>query len=103
MRLKEEHDRPIRISTSALIRESENSAVIRRHLEYLPLTAKTLDALAESRQDFAIRRIEWAAAYCHDNGIKPSRWRLIKLACVPHLESEPSIRTALDHATQNYR
>jgi hypothetical protein len=49
-----------------------------RHLGRLPQTARVLEAVIESHEQFAIRRLEWVAAHYRQQGIRPTRSQLLR-------------------------
>lgn len=52
--------KPTQITTAAIARELGQLALIQKHLDKLPLTAKILADLVETLETFAVRRIQWA-------------------------------------------
>ncbi|MEH2261827.1 TnsD family transposase [Nostoc sp.] len=81
-RLKQDVNRPIWISRTAIANFLDHpaSAWVKRHLNRLPMTAKILDKLAETREEFAVRRVQWAANTFHQENITPQKWQLVRRA-----------------------
>ncbi|MGH9841723.1 MAG: TnsD family Tn7-like transposition protein, partial [Blastocatellia bacterium] len=53
--------RPMRVSKSAIARESGTLAVVTKRAHLIPLTISVLEELSETVEECAIRRIQWAA------------------------------------------
>jgi hypothetical protein len=70
--------RPTRASKTAIANGTSGRAMIQQHLDRLPETSDALNDLAETRESFALRRIRWVNGIFHEQGLKPSRWKLIK-------------------------
>lgn len=73
-RLKKVPGRPVRVTKSAIGKDINKVRLFndRRMLASLPLTAKALTESVETRIEFAIRRIRWAAACFREESIAPS-------------------------------
>lgn len=97
LRLKNTSGPPVHLTTAAIGRESGCMALIQQHLEKLPLTAQALDGLVETREDYAIRRIQWAANQYQQEHYYPKRWQFIKRAGVDRLVTVPQVREAIDN------
>ncbi len=80
--LKEKSGRPTYVSRTAIARELGFKTQAVNKLNKLPKTADALEKVVESRLEFAIRRIQWAAAYLRDEGIVPTRTQLMHKACI---------------------
>ncbi len=94
-RLKSLPGRPVRVTISAIGREMGQLALIQQHLDKLPLTASALEAAIETREAFALRRIQWTVEYCVKGPVCPARWQLIRLAGVGRLSTEPGVKEAI--------
>ncbi|MBD2198575.1 MULTISPECIES: TnsD family Tn7-like transposition protein [Calothrix] len=106
-RLKQDKNRPTWISKTAIANSLPHpaSAWVKRHLKRLPKTAKVLAELSESREEFAVRRVQWAADYFRQEKIVPQRWQLVRRAGLrPNTRElllvKEAIATALDSFNQ---
>lgn len=88
--------RPVQITLTSLGRESGYSVIIFRHGNKLPLTMSAIQAVVESREAYGVRRIQWAAERCRDEGVMLPRWKFVKLAGVARIALEPAISSVLD-------
>ncbi len=89
---------PIRVTVSAIGRDIGQLALLQQHLDKLPLTAEALTDFVETREEFAVRRIQWIAAqYCQE-GLQPARWELIRRAGVDRLKSHKDVCVAINEA-----
>jgi hypothetical protein len=70
--------------------------VIRQHSGKIPHTIAVLKKIVESRQDFALRRIEWAAAEFVQAGTVPKQWQLIRHSGTDRVKHWPLVRQTLD-------
>ncbi len=88
----------MRISANALLTETGQCSQFRMNRSRMPLTAATLEQLAESYQDFAVRRIWQVAHTMHGHGVAPRRYVLVEAAGVKRLQADPSVQAAIDAA-----
>jgi hypothetical protein len=66
-------------------------------LDKLPLTKKALSDVVETKIQFAIRRVGWAAKCFRDEEKAPARSELALRACVDYyIWREPEAKAALD-------
>jgi hypothetical protein len=99
LRLQSKPGRPIQITISAIARELGQLALIQKHLDRLPSTAKVLGELVETRETFALRRVQWAVSYYHQEGIYPQKWQLIRRAGLhPEMASLQQVEIAINEA-----
>ncbi len=96
--LKNLPERPIRVTISEIGREVGQLALIQKHLDKLPLTANTLLEYVEAHEEFAVRRVQWAAENYRREHIYPHRWQLVKHAGVERLAGKPQVKEAIDAA-----
>jgi hypothetical protein len=75
-RLRQQPGRPVLITRTAIGRDIGHLALLHKHLDKLPQTAKALSAQVEAREAFAVRRILWAADMFRREGVMPKRWEL---------------------------
>lgn len=99
-RLKNLPGRPVHITPAALGREIGQVALLQQHLDKLPRTAEALERLVESREGYAVRRIQWAALDCIQSNIYLVRWLLIKKAGVARIAEQSQVKGAIDSALQ---
>ncbi len=80
--LKQDVNRPIWISRTAIANFLAHpaSAWVKRHLNRLPKTAEVLAELSETREEFAVRRVQWVADAFRQENIVPQRWQLVRRA-----------------------
>ncbi|MBN3879587.1 MULTISPECIES: TnsD family transposase [unclassified Nostoc] len=102
-RLKQDANRPIWISKTAIANSLTHpaSAWVKKHLKRLPKTAEVLAELSETREEFAARRVQWAADSFRQENIAPQRWQLVRRAGLRPQTRElrlvkQAIATALD-------
>jgi hypothetical protein len=99
-RLKNLPGRPVHITLATIGREIGQVALLQQHLDKLPRTAEALERLVESREVYAVRRIQWAALDCIQSNIYLVRWLLIRKAGVARLAEQSQVKGAIDGALQ---
>jgi hypothetical protein len=88
--------RPVRVSVTALAKRVGKLAVISKTPEKLPLTVEALNEVAESREDYALRRVKWAADCYRKEGVCPNRWQLRSRAALStNMEKHPLVKTLI--------
>src|SRR5260370_580158 len=97
-RLKNLPGRPVHLTLSAIGRELGQVALLQQHLDKLPKTAEALKGLVESREAYAVRRIQWALLDCIRNNIHLERWPLIKKAGVARLAEQSQVKDVIGQA-----
>ncbi|MBW4540404.1 MAG: TnsD family transposase [Myxacorys chilensis ATA2-1-KO14] len=91
--------RPRQVTATAISRELGQLALIQKHSDKLPCTSKALSELAETRESFALRRVQWVLDCCMQEGVCPPRWRFIRRAGLrPEIELLPSVENAISKA-----
>lgn len=90
--------RPRRITRRAIGISLGKKALLEKHLCKLPKTAKSIAAVVESREDFAIRRIRWCLNHCLKHKQIMPRWKFIRFAGIARLLDRESVQLALDSA-----
>lgn len=98
LRLKNTSGCPIRLTKTKLATE-----IGIRHSSYLsrlPLTVQALTEMAESVEEYYVRRVWWMANIYRQENIKPKRWQLVLRAGVSRRAAHPLVRDALDAALQ---
>jgi hypothetical protein len=73
-------EKPVRITVSKVAKAIGQLALIEQHLDQMPLTKVYLDSVAESIEDYQIRRVRWAAALLDRRGESVDRWKVIRMA-----------------------
>jgi hypothetical protein len=88
--------KPKRVTKTAIARDLRQVTLLQQKLTKLPRTAKMLSAVEESREEFAIRRIRWAAdSYMRIHEV-PKRWELTQKANVYRLRNISTVKRAID-------
>jgi uncharacterized protein (DUF2384 family) len=65
----------------------------------LPLTNTALSEAAETREQFAVRRVKWATSVFQAQGLSPASWRIASLARLSGDSARVSaVSAALDNA-----
>jgi hypothetical protein len=95
-KLIESQTRPKRITKTAIGKEANCLSLLQVKLDKFPLTAKALEKAVETTENFAIRRIHWAANYLNENHIPVTYWNLVEKACVYNFRHIPSIHQTLN-------
>jgi hypothetical protein len=95
-KLLEQQSKPSQISITSLLREVNATGQYFRHRQHYPLTTATLLQYAESRVDFAIRRIQWVKRmYNQRQSLKT--WQMVRLASLRvDLLQDQSIKLLLE-------
>lgn len=78
--LYEQEGSPSQVTISAIGQKLGQLALIQKHLDKLPLTLEVLANVVETRESFALRRINWAVHCYRQEGIYPKRWQIIRRA-----------------------
>jgi hypothetical protein len=101
-RLKNALARPVQITVTAIARDIGQLANIQKHLDKLPLTAQVLAELVETREQFAVRRVEYAAEHFLDENVCPQRWQLVRRAGLrPDIEATQQVKEAIAAALES--
>jgi hypothetical protein len=91
--------RPSQVTVAAIARELGQLALIQKHADKLPQTSKVLSELAETRESFALRRIQWVLDCYIQEKICPPRWQFVRRAGLrPEIELLPSVEDAISRA-----
>jgi ribosomal protein S4 len=98
-RLRAVPGRPVIVTRTAITRSLGMVYFSKNPAAKLPLTNAALIAAAETREQFAVRRVRWAASVFQAQGLSPARWRIALLASLGgDVARFPIIRAALDNA-----
>lgn len=93
--------RPVMISATSIAHTLEIANVWTKRPEVLPLTCKALQEFSETPDQFAVRRVEWAAAQFQKQGQSPSANRLFVFAGLSgRTAKKPAVKAALDRAVE---
>jgi hypothetical protein len=98
--LKAQTDPFVSASKSAIATYLGQYSRILPNLDKLPQTAAILAQVAETREVFALRRVQWWEEYYRDRKIRPKKWQLIQDASVTKMMHWASIQTAIAEALQ---
>ncbi len=100
--LKSTLEYPGRITKTAIASAIGQQEIIRKQKDKLPLSAKCLEELAETRQEFAIRRIQWATERFREEKVYPKRWQFLRRAGIkPDLAEVPQVQEAIAVALES--
>lgn len=96
--------RPLIISATSIARALEIVNVWTKRPEVLPLTCEALTKFGETRDQFAVRRIEWAAAEFKKQGLSVGLWRIALHAGLSgRTIKKPAVKAALDKVVESLK
>lgn len=74
-RLRGAKGKPVKITVNAIGRDLDKKELLQKpkHLAKLPLTRQAIKEVTETRIQFAIRRVRWAAKCFRDEGVAPAK------------------------------
>lgn len=98
IRIKNTPGRPIQVTRSAIAKDMDCVAWLHRFLDKLPLTAKALTEVVESREAFAVRRVQWAESLYLQERSNVKRWQLIHRAGVTWISEAKDVKDAIEVA-----
>lgn len=93
--IKKQPGRPGRISVSALGQILGANSLLEKKLKKLPRTRDVLATIVETKEDFAIRRLQLAAKTLNERNEPIRAWRLMKIAGVTP-SSPPRVREEVE-------
>ncbi len=96
--LMEAHGRPVQVTKTAIRRAIGAITLLQQKLHKMPLTAQVLASVVETREQYAVRRVWWAAEYFTRERTMPRPWQLVLRANVYCLRSVPEVKSAVDAA-----
>jgi hypothetical protein len=103
LRLKEALGRPIQVTKTAIRRGLGAVTLLRQKLHKMPLTAQALSSVVETREQYTVRRVWWAAdLYCQE-GVLPQEWQLVMRANVYSLRGNSAVKCAVGGAMKMLR
>ena len=97
-RLREKVRLPVWVTAAAIAREIGKQDFLTLHLDKFPLTLETLHKVTETFEQFAIRRVTWAANCFRNETVRPTRSQLVSRARAQNCARRPLIKEALDAA-----
>jgi hypothetical protein len=97
-RLKDAPGRPVRVTKTAIGRALGAITLLRQKLHRMPLTAQVLAGVVEAREQYAVRRVWWAADLCRQEGVMPREWQLMMRANVYSLRESSAVECAVKDA-----
>jgi hypothetical protein len=101
-RSKNAPGRPVQITVAAIARDIGQLANIQKHLDKLPLTAQVLAEVVETREEFAVRRVEYAAECFRQENVYPKEWQLVRRAGLrPNMEALQQVKEAIAAALES--
>lgn len=92
--------KPAFLSRTAICNGLGVTSLVRQKIQKLPLTAKALADVTESRVEYAARRVQWAAQSYLQEGILPHKWNLIMRANVYRWTFHHQVTEALNAVTE---
>ncbi|HEV2800384.1 MAG TPA: TnsD family transposase [Pyrinomonadaceae bacterium] len=98
VRLKNNPDRPVQVTKTAIGRAVGAVTLLRQKLHKMPLTDQVLAKVVETRVEYAIRRIRWAAECFTRDHIIARPWQLVLRANVYSLKDLPEVKSAVGAA-----
>jgi Tn7-like transposition protein D/TniQ len=97
-RLRNNPGRPVHVTRSAIGRAVGATTLLRQKLHKMPLTAQVIAGVVETRVEYAVRRIRWAAECFTHERTMPRPWQLMLRASVYSLRSVSEVKSAVDAA-----
>lgn len=95
--------RPIQITKTSIGRAIGAVTLLQQKLNKMPLTALVLAGLVETREQYAVRRIWWAAdLYCQEN-VLPREWQLVMRANVYSIRETSAVKCAIERTINMLR
>jgi hypothetical protein len=96
MCLRNNPGRPVQVTRSAIGRAVGATTLVRQKLNKMPLTAQVIAVVVETRVEYAVRRIQWAAECYARERTMPRPWQLMLRASVYSLRSVSEVKSAVD-------
>jgi hypothetical protein len=90
--------RPVRVTKSAIGKVIGAITLLQQKINKLPLTAQVLENVVETRVQYAIRRVWWAADFYCQGDVLPRDWQLVMKANVYSLTGNSAIKCAINEA-----
>ena len=96
VRLKNNRGRPVQVTRTAIGRAVGAVKLLCQKLHKMPMTAQVLARVVETRAEYAVRRIRWAAECFTREPLMPRPWQLILKANVYSLRTVPEVKTVIE-------
>lgn len=97
-RLKDAPGRPVQATRTAIGRALGAITLLRQKLQKMPLAAQVLKGVVETREQYAVRRVWWAAdLYCQEESL-PREWQFVMRANVYSLREVSTVKCAIYEA-----
>jgi hypothetical protein len=97
-RLKDTPGRPMQVTRTAIGRALGAVTLLRQKLHKMPLTAQVLEGMVETREQYAVRRVWWAADLYFQEHVVPREWQLVTRANVYSHRGVPAVKCAIEGA-----
>lgn len=98
VRLKVAPGHPVQVTRTAIGRAVGAISLLRQKLHNMPITSQVLAGAVETREEYAVRRVSWAAGlYLHEK-ILPREWQLVLRASVYRVRDIPAVKCAIAEA-----
>ena len=94
-RLRNVSGRPVRVTRTAIGRDLGAITLLRQKLHRMPLTTKVLAGATETWEEYAIRRVQWAANLYLRENLVPQGWQLELRANVYRYKDTKGVRDAI--------
>lgn len=78
LRLISQQESPKRMTLTSIGREAGCVMVLQQHLNKLPQTAERLKSLVESREQWAVRKLQWTINQVKEQGIVLKGWEIVR-------------------------
>ena len=72
--------KPVYVNMNKVGNRLDKKHLLEKYLYKLPLTRKYLADKLETREDYQLRRINWACSFLLKEGLDISRWRVKRIA-----------------------
>lgn len=97
-RIREASGGPVQVTRTAIGRALGAVTLLGQKLHTMPLTARVLAGVVETREQYAVRRVWWAAnLYCQEE-VLPRDWQLVMRANVYSLRAVSAVKCAVEGA-----
>jgi hypothetical protein len=104
LRIRSNAENPVRVTTETIGKDTDKLWSLKTKLDRLPLTAKVLDEMVETSEEFTLRKIKWAAKCCLEEKVCPTQGQFLRRARVgagSRLVAVPQVKEAIDTALQS--
>lgn len=98
LRLMKTPGRLVQVTKTAIGRAIGAVTLLQQKLHKMPLTAQVLASVVETRAQYAVRRVRWAAELYHQERLMPREWQLMMRANVYSLKGHSAVKCAIDEA-----